>query len=135
MSQISEPSEPSALDGALVPYAEDLGSAIATIQHVMERLQVLGAQLDSGIELEGASLTPAGMSSTPEHHTVSVGSAPVTASDNVSASAPRWYAVLVGCQPGVFCGAHSITSNTDRIPGSNVPRCDTEAEAQLNDEG
>ncbi|KAF8869514.1 hypothetical protein CPB84DRAFT_1755013 [Gymnopilus junonius] len=44
--------------------------------------------------------------------------------------APRWYAVVVGRNPGIFQGSTDIPSNIDRIPGGLALKFETEAEAR-----
>lgn len=64
-----------------------------------------------------------------------------------STSAEKWYAVIVGREPGVHCGASvyspiyfsylysfifsaTVTSNVQRISGSQVVKCASQAQAQ-----
>ncbi|KAG2011575.1 hypothetical protein CC2G_011675 [Coprinopsis cinerea AmutBmut pab1-1] len=54
---------------------------------------------------------------------------PATSSDT-GGPVTRWYAVLVGRQPGVFCGSATIPQNVKGIPGSSVFKCTSEEEAQ-----
>ncbi|PPQ88158.1 hypothetical protein CVT26_012707, partial [Gymnopilus dilepis] len=55
----------------------------------------------------------------------------VTVSDTITKEEQhRWYAVVVGRDPGVFNGSSSITSNVQRIPGAQVVKCISEAEAR-----
>ncbi|KDR72066.1 hypothetical protein GALMADRAFT_213514 [Galerina marginata CBS 339.88] len=50
--------------------------------------------------------------------------------EGTAGEAIKWYAVVVGRRPGVYRGSASITSNVQRISGSQVLRCGTEAEAE-----
>ncbi|KAG2022575.1 hypothetical protein CC2G_000312 [Coprinopsis cinerea AmutBmut pab1-1] len=54
---------------------------------------------------------------------------PIEISD-VGAPTTRWYAVLVGREPGVFCGSATIPENVKGIPGSSVFKCSSEEEAR-----
>ncbi|KAF9472581.1 hypothetical protein BDN70DRAFT_938081 [Pholiota conissans] len=145
MPEISEPSKPSGLDSSLVPCAQELTSVVVTIQDVIDRLQALAVRSDTtdGIiedmvttvnnspDVQPASIVVPVLMEVSTSSGTQLASVGAPTLDNAPiVPATKWYAVLVGRQPGVFCGPQSIPANTYRIPGANAPRFDTEAEAQ-----